>query len=346
MIKTYKYINTPHSKLHEFVMAFFNRIEFETGVFDNSFYVKEFYDELVIHHPKILGKRFKDIYAITKNLTQAARTKFCKAIRDSNEIQSICDGKSIPLKAASIPAAVMPLVQDLFISLYEDVIKGKYFIAKYGSLKDHYHTVRKDKANDFEFCPACGLVEMKNADDKKKDQHDHYLPKDVYPYSSVNFKNLVPICIDCNSIEVKSNKDILKYSGLVFYPFDDKHKGIDIEVSIKNDDPNDISKIQWDIQYSNKDGKKPEIKAWKEIYNIEDRHQTHVTGNIRKWYELYDKTITDKDVLAEIPEYEKRKKGYLNQLKNRKELEYRAMSVLLDSFDKAARAAAGAYSRF
>lgn len=346
MIKTYKYINTPHCKLHEFVMAFFNRIEYEAGVFDNSFYEKEFYDELVIHHPKILGKRFKDIYAITQTFTQAARTKFCKAIRDSNEIQSICGGKSIPLKAASIPAALRPLVKDLFISLYEDVIKGKYFIGKYGSLKDHYHTVRKDKANDFEFCPACGLVEMKNADDKKKDQHDHYFPKDLYPYSSVNFRNLVPICIDCNSIEVKSNKDILKYSGVVFYPFDEKHKGIDISISIKKNHQNDISKIQWNIQYSNKDAKNKELKAWLDIYNIENRHQTHVNGNIRKWYEFFDKTITDKDVVAEIPDYEKRKMAYLNQLKNRKELEYQAMAVLIDSFDKAARSEAVRYSRF
>lgn len=346
MIKTYKYIDTPHSKLHEFVMAFFNRIEFETGAFDNSFYEKEFYDELVVHHRKILGKRFKDIYAITQTLTQAARTKFCKTIRDSNEIQNICGGKSIPLKTASIPATMMPLVQDLFISLYDDVIKGKYFIAKYGSLKDHYHMVRKDKANDFEFCPACGLVEMKNADDKKKDQHDHYLPKDVYPYSSVNFRNLVPICIDCNSIEVKSNKDILKYSGVVFYPFDEKHKGIDISISIKKNHQNDISKIQWNIQYSNKDAKNKELKAWLDIYNIENRHQTHVNGNIRKWYEFFDKTITDKDVVAEIPDYEKRKMAYLNQLKNRKELEYQAMAVLIDSFDKAARSEAVRYSRF
>jgi hypothetical protein len=346
MIKTYKYINTPHVKLHGFVMAFFNRIEFETGVFDNSFYEKEFYDELVSHHKTILGKRFKTIYAITKTWLQADRTTLCEAIRNSNDIKNACAGMIKPIKSSAIPASLVPQLQDLFISLYEDVIKGKYFIAKYGSLKDHYHTIRKDKANDFEFCPTCGIVEMKNSDDKKKDQHDHYFPKDIYPFSSANFENLVPICIDCNSIEVKSNKDILKYSGVVFYPFDEKHKGIDIDVSIKKNDPNDLSKINWNIQYSNKDSKDNELKAWMGIYNIEDRHQTHVTGNIRKWYEFFDKTITDKDVVSEIPEYEKRKKSYLNQLKNRKVLEYKAMTVLIDSFDKTARIEAGRYSRF
>lgn len=346
MIKTYKYINTPHSKLHEFVMAFFNRIEFETGVFDNSFYEEEFYYELVVHHPQILGKRFKDIYTITKKLTQPARTKFCKAIRDSNEIQNICAGKTIPLKASSIPIALLPLVQVLFISLYEDVIKGKYFIAKYGSLKDHYHTVRKDKANDFEFCPACGLVEMKNADDKKKDQHDHYLPKDIYPFSAVNFQNLVPICTDCNSIEVKSNKDILSYSGRVFFPFDDKHKGIDITVKIKKNDPHALSKIQWEINYSNKDAKDKEIKAWMKIYNIDDRHQTHITGNIEKWYKRYHKFINDSDIEVITQDEENRKKIWLKTLKDKKELEYEAMTVLIDSFDGAARGEARIYSRF
>lgn len=346
MIKTYKYIKTPHGKLHEFVMAFFNRIEFETGVFDNSFYDKEFYDELVSHHIKILGKRFKDIYAITKTWSQANRTKMCLEIRNSNQIKNVCDGTIKPLKSSAISAPLVPLLHDLFISLYEDVIKGKYFIAKYGSLKDQYHTIRKDKANDFEFCPACGIVEMKNSEDKKKDQHDHYFPKDVYPFSSVNFENLVPVCIDCNSIEVKSNKDVLKYSGLVFYPFDEKHKGIDIEVSIKKNSFNDLSKIQWHILYSNKDAKNGELQAWKDIYNIEDRHQTHVIGNINSWYGFFDKTITDKDIISEIPEYEKRKNSYLNQLKNRKVLEYKAMKMLIDSFDKPARVEARRYSRF
>lgn len=346
MIKTYKYINTTHSKLHEFVMAFFKRIEFETGVFDNSFYEKEFYTELVVHHPRILGKRFKNIYAITKKLTQVARTKFCKAIRDSNEIESICRGKTVPHKASSIPAVMMPLVQDLFISLYEDVIKGKFFIAKYGSLKDHYHTCKKDIINDFEYCPACGIVEMKTYDDNKKDQHDHYLPKNIYPFSSVNFANLVPICIDCNSIEVKSNKDILSYSGQVFFPFDDKHRGIDIAVKIKKNDPDDLLKIQWEISYSNKDSKNKEIEAWKSIYNIEDRHHTHLTGNIDKWYKRYYKFINDADVISTLPDERGRKQIFLKSLKNKKELEYKTLSVLIDSFDKAARDEAGIYSRF
>lgn len=346
MIKTYKYIKTPHSRLHEFVIAFFNRIEFETGAFDNSFFEKEFYDNLVSHHTTILGRRFQDIYAITKMWKQVERTRLCSAIRDSNDIKSICAGKIKPLKSSAIPASLKPLLHDLFISLYEDVIKGKFFIPKYGSLKEHYHTCKKDIANDFEYCPACGIVEMKTYDDKKKDQHDHYLPKDIYPFSSVNFENLVPICIDCNSIEVKSNKDILSYSGFVFFPFDDKHKGIDITVKIKKDDPDELSKIQWEINYSNKDAKDKEIKAWKEIYNIEDRHQTHVTGNIDKWYKRYHKFINDADVVSSTPDEGARKQNFLKSIKNRKDLEFKALSVLIDSFDKAARDEAGRYSRF
>jgi hypothetical protein len=346
MIKTYKYINTPHSKLHEFVMAFFSRIEFETGVFDNSFYEKEFYDVLICHHVKILGKRFKDIYTITKTWKQAERTKLCKAIRESNDIKSICVGKIKPLKSSAIPASLKPLLHDLFICLYENVIKGKYFIPKYGSLKEHYHACKRDTVNDFEYCPACGIVEMKTYDDKKKDQHDHYLPKDVYPFSSVNFENLVPICADCNSIEVKSNKDILSYSGVVFFPFDDKHKGIEIAVKIRKNDPDELSKIQWDITYSNKDGKNKEITAWKKIYNVEDRHQTHVTGNIDKWYKRYHKFINNADVISKTPDENVRKHNFLESIKERKELEYGALSVLIDSFDIAARDEAKKYSRY
>ena len=204
---------------------------------------------------------------------------FCEAIRKSNDIKGICNGDIIPWKEADIPLEVRELTKTLFIKLYEDVLKGSIFKENYGGRLDHYHAFKKIAHNDYEFCPACGMVEMKTYEDKRTDQYDHYLPKDIYPFSSVNFENLVPICIDCNSLEVKSNKDILSYTGKVFYPFEGNMDQIIIEIQIKTNNT-DLSKIVWDIDYSCIIAKDEEIQAWKNVYNIESRHQTHVSGRI------------------------------------------------------------------
>tara|TARA_R110002124_G_scaffold169256_7_gene336863 strand:+ start:10552 stop:11589 length:1038 start_codon:yes stop_codon:yes gene_type:complete len=345
MINNYTFYESPQNKLHDFVISFFNKIEFETTAFSEDFFIKEFYDNLVSRHTGILRKSLKNIYDIIKDWKQIDKTLFCEAIRKSNDIKGICNGDIIPWKEADIPLEVRELTKTLFIKLYEDVLKGSIFKENYGGRLDHYHAFKKIAHNDYEFCPACGMVEMKTYEDKRTDQYDHYLPKDIYPFSSVNFENLVPICIDCNSLEVKSNKDILSYTGKVFYPFEGNMDQIIIEIQIKTNNT-DLSKIVWDIDYSCIIAKDEEIQAWKNVYNIESRHQTHVSGRIGKWYELYNDYMNDKELINDIPEIRIRANSYLRSLRKRKTLEKKSLEVLINTFDLIAREEANKYSRF
>lgn len=345
MINTYTFFDSPHNKLYQFIIAFFNSIEYETGDFSENLFEKEFYDNLVSRHTGILKKNLQDIYDIVKDWKQPKKTAFCEAIRRSNNIEAICNGTLKPWKEDDIPIEVRELTKTLFLKLYNDVLKGAIFKEKYGDRKSHYHGFKKHATNDLEFCPACGIVEMKTYEDKKTDQYDHYLPKDIYPLSSINFKNLVPICIDCNSIEIKSNKDILSYSGKVFYPFDENNNEIEIELSI-NTNHVDLSKILWNINYSCATNKTDEITAWKMIYNIESRHKTHLSGRIIKWYGFYNEYMCDKDCVNDIPEPKKRANSYLRSIKNRKTLEKKAIGFLINDFDLKAREESKKYSRF
>lgn len=345
MINTYTFFNSPQNKLHSFVIAFFNKIQFETSDFSEALFEKEFYDNLVSRHTGILKKSLKEIYDIVKIWEQPEKTAFCEAIRRSNNIEAICNGTLIPWKEIDIPIEVRELTKTFFLKLYDDVLKGSIFKENYGGRLDHYHAFKKHACNDFEFCPVCGMVEMKTYEDKKTDQYDHYLPKDIYPLSSVNFENLVPICIDCNSIEIKSNKDILTYSGKVFYPFDENKSEIDIELKMNTNHP-DLSKIVWDINYSCSTNKTDEITAWKAIYNIESRHKTHVSGRILKWYELYNEYMCDRECIDEIPNTLKRAKSYIRTLKKRKTLEKKSLDILINDFDLKAREDSKKYSMF
>lgn len=327
MINTYSYYASDVDKLNEFVLAFFNRIEFETGDFATTFFEKEFYDNLVKRHRRILLKPFKDIYNITKGWKQPERTKLCKAIRDSNKIEDICLGKMKPTKESEIKGPLKSIIVSLFKKLYKDVLFGEFFVPHYGNRRTHYHNFLKYKKNELDWCPSCGIRPMHRFTEDITDQYDHYLPKDIYPFSSINFKNLVPICSDCNSLLVKSNDDILNHTGKVIYPFDEKHNPIEISIVIGKND-NDITKIEWAFNYTCSIGKDDELEAWKQIYKIEDRHKKHCQGSSKSWYAHYWTYFNDADSIADEPNELKRKNAYLRTRKNNP-FEHKCLATLI-----------------
>ncbi|MGE1166871.1 hypothetical protein ACQJ0Y_27480, partial [Peribacillus simplex] len=90
----------------------------------------------------------------------------------------------------------------------------------------------------------------------------------LYPFSSINFRNLVPCCDKCNSLQVKGQKDIIALStGKLFFPYDDNHKGLSLNVHVKHDNP-EIEKIDWEFIFHSSDNKSDEIESWKTIYSI------------------------------------------------------------------------------
>lgn len=311
MIHTYTFYESDVNKLNGFVLSFFNKIEFEKGDFTTNFFEKEFYDNLVSRHKLILGKSFKDIFEIVKTWHQFEITKLCSSIRNSNEIEKICRGIVVPTKSTDIPIDVKDLLITLFQKLYNDVLFGKYFKPHYGDRKTHYHSFKKCLKNDYEKCPACGIKDLHNSDEDITEQYDHYLSKDIYPFSAVNFKNLIPICNDCNSILVKSNDDILRHSGKVFYPFEAKKKLIDIKLKIIKNDSSNLEKIEWGLAYKVDAGKQDELSAWKAIYNVEERHKKHASGWITKWNDRLWDYLNDRKIKKIIPDINSRFESYI-----------------------------------
>jgi hypothetical protein len=216
----------------------------------------------------------------------AEKASFCEAIRQSNDIEGICKGVVTPLKTDQIPADIRSLIKKLFVDLYEQVLDGKAFTAKYKGLKDHFDRFRKLNS-DITVCPICGISELKTQFDKNRDPYDHYLPKADYPLSSVNFENLVPICDGCNSPGCKGTTDpIASSTGKLFYPYDENQKRIEIKFQILSDNI-EVDNIEWGVDFVSPDGKQDEIQSWRTIYKIDDRHKAFVKGRIAKWYKVY-----------------------------------------------------------
>lgn len=297
MIRSYKYLDTAvQLKLHKFVITFFNRIENENGIFDEDFFGEDLL-EIADRHPQILKQQCIDIYNIIRLWNQQDRSNLCLQIRASNNIENICKGNYSPPTIDRHATGIKKLLRDLFLNLYNQVLDGDGFNQKYGTtLRTHFDNFSRLNS-DITLCPICGIGELKKHTDQTRDQYDHYLPKSIYPLSSVNFRNLVPICKECNSLDVKSETDVVAVStnSKLFFIYDKTHKGISVTFQITIDNIN-TENIQWQVNYNNPDNKNDEIESWKTIYKIDGRYKGFVNARIEKWYRHYWEFINDTDL--------------------------------------------------
>lgn len=285
MIRSYKFENLAvQLRLHELILSFFDRIENETGPFDNSFFSPDLL-YLANRHPQILKAPCIAIYNIIKTWTQQDRTNFCLQIRESNNIESICEGHILPKKLSRTITGILKILRDLFLNLYKQVLDGDAFNTRFATnLRSHFDSFSKLNSG-ITLCPICGIGELKKHQDVTRDQYDHYLPQSIYPLSSVNFKNLVPTCKECNSLDVKAEKDIVALASnrKLFFPYDAAHKGITVHFQVTTDNAK-VDDITWAITYNNPDNKVDEVISWKNIYDIDNRYQGFVKARIEKWY--------------------------------------------------------------
>lgn len=294
MLRTYKYIETDLQKLHDNIMAFFDRIEFETGDFSTNFFDSDFYDKIAKHHKKILVIPLEKLYTEIRKWSQENRSSFIQKIRESNDIENICKRNKEPLSIDNIPDSIKNIkikikkkeilvVQKLSNDLYNQVLQGEYMSNLYGSLQSHFEKLR-ESPNDFLKCPACGLENLKTGAECRN-QYDHYLHKSKYIFSSINFKNLVPICTECNSYDVKHDRDILNENNIrrIFYPYDETHQKININVNVINDN-GDLNNLDFNFSYSTIDNRNEEIDSWKTIFKIDSRYKARAKGAGIKWY--------------------------------------------------------------
>ena len=288
MLRVYSYIETPHHFLNDNLIAFFDQIEFETGNYSSAFFDTDFYNNIVSHHPKILEVPLKSIFEVIKQWDQEKRSDFCRKVRESNDIEAICRREVNPLKLDEIDKEITDAVdiKKLFSDLYKQVLYGDYCKRNYGDMQEHFKLF-KSSENEIFKCPVCGLIPQ-NTKEEKKEDYDHLLPYTIYPFSSVNFKNLAPICVDCNS-DYKEDKDVLDNVGRkIFFYYDESHKGIKIDANLDNE-----KDYQFSFSYSTFDDRSEEIESWKNIFGITERYTKRAKGKADNWYRHYWEFLQD-----------------------------------------------------
>lgn len=203
--------------------------------------------------------------------------------RANNDVEGVCaNDHAMSLKRyADFPIELKDLRDQLasfFKGLYShvDVAALKKWI---GDIDDHYKTfIQTNKAGK---CPFCGINDLLSEYHSKREAYDHYLPKALYPFNSINFRNLVPACHHCNS-SYKTSKDSAHtpkdptgavHRRAVFYPYKTAAHSIELQIALQHSDITKLNPADISLQFG------PaviaqEIDTWKDVYGIEERYKS------------------------------------------------------------------------
>jgi len=248
--------------------------------------LKAIYEDTRIQ-PKSFKNPVRKIYSICKKLSAKDKEEFKQAFIINNQIEDLCKNPSKRIPLSSLNQDLMKEVIPFLKTLYKSFLGWKLIGDTYGSKKEYYDDLIK--SNDFSFCPCCGYGQIKTIYDKGHSAFDHYLSLKYYPFSVVNFLNLIPLCDECNS-DNKSESDILSAGKKVFYPISTSHPEIKVdydissssfkEIVIKINSPDKLDKKHIVVKF-NLIG--DEVESWDSIFKIKGRYFGQVASNRGNW---------------------------------------------------------------
>jgi hypothetical protein len=297
MLFAYTYVPHQMEKMQEFIDYIFHNVwckapiglEFSLALFDEQPDLKEVlslfgFGQNAPERGRQFYKEIKEIYALFGPLTPTEIDQFKQWYKANNDIEKVCNNDpSIQLaRYADIAEHHNDLAKKLgtfFKGLYSQSLLDRVALrAKIGDINDHYKTFLD--TNKVGKCPFCGLNDLLGKDHGKRDAYDHYLPKAIYPFNSINFKNLVPACHHCNSSYKTSKdpaytpKDPTRAANrrAVFYPYTTSPHALDIHIELRTSDIEKLTRTDINLTFGPA-AVNEQIETWKDVYGIEERYE-------------------------------------------------------------------------
>jgi hypothetical protein len=230
------------------------------------------------------------IYILFAALSNGQIEQFRQWYRANNNIEEVCanDPTASVIRYADLPAELKdvrdqlkPFFKDLYSHLDLAALK-----AKVGEIGDHYDKAFLS-ANQTGKCPFCGISDIKGPDHTKREAYDHYLPKALYPFNSVNFRNLAPACHECNSTYKLSKDPAHNNAGRrkVFYPYAAASHAIEITIDLGAPDIDQLTAADIQIAFGPA-AVHEEIATWLDVYGIDERYKAKCcSGDAKDWLE-------------------------------------------------------------
>ncbi|MFE4241919.1 HNH endonuclease [Peribacillus butanolivorans] len=300
MLFSYQYINHSMEKMHEFVDYIFYEIWCKAPV--NLCYSFDLYNnnpelkEVIIsfHYSSTKGGDFfnatiEKIFGIFKTLTPDEISQLRIWYHSNNNIENLC--KNDPTFTPSTYPDIIRLNADLgaalkafFVRLYsQELLSLKVLSDKIGSIADHYKEFVK--INFKRKCPFCGLYPIDGQYVHTREAYDHYLPKSKYPFSSINFKNLAPICNKCNSSNKGSKDPLFDKNGKrrkAFYTYNSNPYNLEFDIKLNSNDIESLTPQDITITFG-PESLEEELKTWNELFGIEERYMEECSAEAKYW---------------------------------------------------------------
>lgn len=300
MLFPYTYVPHQMERMQRFVNFIFYQVwcrapkagPFDLSLFDANPSLREVMTSFAYDHTQA-GDRFSSqvqtIYQSFAQLSRSEIAQFKRWYQGNNELEKVCaNTSSIHIARYDDIAVNHKDIADqlgtFFKGLYSQSLLNLAALRnKIGEIDDHYQTfVQINKAGK---CPFCGINDLLGEYHSKREAYDHYLPKALYPFNSINLRNLVPACHHCNSSYKTSKdpaytpKDPTKavHRRAVFYPYKAATHSIELQVALQHSDIAKLTSADITLQFGPAVVAE-EIDTWKDVYGIEERYKAKLCG--------------------------------------------------------------------
>jgi hypothetical protein len=289
MLFPYLYIDHPMNKMQEYIDFIFFEVwckapecQYDISLFDGNVELKEIITAFHYTEPKgadFFVKGIQTIFEIFKNQAPTQMDQLRNWYRSNNHIEGLCKNTHgvEPLTYEEIARWNQRLSEELnafFVGLYSEAFLSlKVLSDKIGKIGDHYKEFTR--LNTKCKCPFCGLSFLDGEYNHTREAYDHYLPKSKYPFSSINFRNLAPICHKCNSSNKGAKDPLHDRSGnrrKAFYAYNADTYGLEISLQICLTEVDNLTPQDINIQFGPA-ALKEEINTWNELFAIEERYK-------------------------------------------------------------------------
>lgn len=286
MLFSYQYISHDLEKMHGYMDFIFYEVwgkahiwgDFDISLFDSNAELQAILNYLYLSDTSPeYGKKFVDsvkkIFDFCKLLSCRQRCKLSYWYKVNNRIEGLCNGKYKPALYSDLDSISKELSKEVK-SIYDNLYSQNKIGLK--EISTHY----KDfvRANSKGICPFCGIYPLDGEFSKTRDAYDHYLPKSKSPFTSINLRNLAPMCNKCNSGNKGVKNPIFDSSDnrrKTFYPYGDS-ASIKIEVNISSGDIQNLQLTDIDLTISATEQEKTD--TWQELFGIDRRYRALFCG--------------------------------------------------------------------
>lgn len=302
MLFAYTYVPHAMEKMQAFIDFIFFEVwctapgngDFRLELFDTNAELKELMK--AFYYGDTQGGDFfygyvERIYGLFAPLTPAQIDQLRQWYTANNDIEMVCaNDPAVQIARYADIAAIHPDLNGqlaaFFKGLYSQQLLDLAAVRKkIGQIDEHYQAFMQ--MNTTGKCPFCGLGDIKGVHHTRREAYDHYLPKALYPFNSINFRNLAPACHECNSTYKLSKDPAHNAAGRrkAFYPYASGAHGIEITVDLNNPDIDRLTPADIQLTFGPA-AVHEEIETWKEVYGIDERYKAKCCdGDAKDWLE-------------------------------------------------------------